>query len=129
MPDLAAPTVQLVPRRETDTTRTVAYGQRLTSRELQVLHGIMAGQENIDISRDLCLSDHTVKTHVRRLFKKLGVNNRTAAAVVALTNGLAKPRITTRLPDSMFSAAQLREREERRAALAHLRKPIAVASA
>ena len=49
---------------------------RLTEREKQVLIGMTEGKSNGEIGRELFLSEDTVKTHARRLFRKLGVNDR-----------------------------------------------------
>ena len=55
----------------------------LTDRELEVL-GLMAeGLTNAQIARVLCVSPHTVKSHAVHIFNKLGVNDRTQAAVKA----------------------------------------------
>jgi DNA-binding CsgD family transcriptional regulator/ArsR family metal-binding transcriptional regulator len=62
----------------------------LTRREIQVLKYITGGATNIEIADHLCLSPHTVKSHVIHIFNKLGVNDRTQAAVWAtrhLENG------------------------------------------
>ena len=45
-------------------------------RELQVLAGMSQGKSNGQIGRELYLSEDTVKTHARRLFRKLGVRDR-----------------------------------------------------
>src|ERR1700712_2630673 len=47
-------------------------GVQLTERELQVLRGMSQGKSNGQIGRELYLSEDTVKTHARRLFRKLG---------------------------------------------------------
>lgn len=46
----------------------------LTAREIQVLEGMSHGRSNAEIGRELFLSEDTVKTHARRLFKKLGAS-------------------------------------------------------
>jgi DNA-binding NarL/FixJ family response regulator len=51
----------------------------LTERELQVLTGMASGKSNAQIGRELYLSEDTIKTHARRLFRKLGVNDRAQA--------------------------------------------------
>lgn len=51
----------------------------LSDRELQVLRGMAAGHTNSDIGRRLYLAENTVKTHVRRLFGKLGARDRAQA--------------------------------------------------
>lgn len=70
--------------------RAAPAGQpaRLTARELEVLQAIAAGLTNQQISRALTISVETVKTHVQRVIQKLGVSDRTQAAVYAVTSGL-----------------------------------------
>ncbi|MBC7290207.1 MAG: response regulator transcription factor, partial [Actinotalea sp.] len=48
----------------------------LTKRELEVLSGMSHGRSNAQIGADLFLSEDTVKTHARRLFRKLGASDR-----------------------------------------------------
>jgi DNA-binding NarL/FixJ family response regulator len=60
----------------------------LTERELQVLTGMSAGKSNAQIGRDLYLSEDTIKTHARRLFRKLGVGDRAQAVAFGFRNGL-----------------------------------------
>jgi DNA-binding CsgD family transcriptional regulator/ArsR family metal-binding transcriptional regulator len=55
----------------------------LTARELEVLRRVAHGNTNTEISRQLNISPHTVKSHVVHIFNKLGVNDRTQAAVWA----------------------------------------------
>lgn len=55
----------------------------LTQREIQVLRLITAGSTNTEIAGKLGISPHTVKSHVVHIFNKLGVNDRTQAAVWA----------------------------------------------
>jgi DNA-binding CsgD family transcriptional regulator len=49
----------------------------ISRRELEVLEALAAGRSNKEIANALCLSPHTVKTHVGRLFDKLGAKRRT----------------------------------------------------
>jgi DNA-binding NarL/FixJ family response regulator len=60
----------------------------LTERELQVLRGMSQGKSNAEIGRSLFLSEDTVKTHARRLFRKLGVNDRAQAVALGFRRGL-----------------------------------------
>lgn len=60
----------------------------LSPRELEVLHLIVAGKTNREIARDLLLGLSTVKDHVQRIISKLGVSDRTQAAVRATEIGL-----------------------------------------
>lgn len=62
--------------------------QELTGRELAVLERIVAGRANKEIANDLHISEATVKSHVNSLLGKLGVDDRTHAAVVALQRGI-----------------------------------------
>jgi DNA-binding CsgD family transcriptional regulator/ArsR family metal-binding transcriptional regulator len=55
----------------------------LTERELQVLQLVAQGFTNPEISEELFISPHTVKTHVVHIYEKLGVNDRAQAAVLA----------------------------------------------
>jgi DNA-binding NarL/FixJ family response regulator len=60
----------------------------LTERELQVLRGMADGKSNAEIGRDLYVSEDTVKTHARRLFRKLGARDRAHAVASAFRAGL-----------------------------------------
>jgi len=60
----------------------------LTRRELEVLSMMARGLTNNNISKQLFISPHTVKSHVIHIFNKLGVNHRTQAVVWAVQNGL-----------------------------------------
>jgi DNA-binding NarL/FixJ family response regulator len=60
----------------------------LTPRESQVLSHVAFGLSNDEIARSLEISVETVKEHVQNLLRKLGVNDRTQAAVWALQSGL-----------------------------------------
>ena len=62
--------------------------KRLTARELDVLKGLNAGKSNKEIARDLDLTEPTIKLHMKTLYRKLEVNNRTQAALVARESGL-----------------------------------------
>lgn len=55
--------------------------KQLTPREKEVVHLIAAGSTNGEISNQLCISPHTVKSHVYNIFKKLGLQNRIQAAL------------------------------------------------
>jgi len=62
--------------------------ERLTKRELEVLRGLSEGKSNKEIARDLDLTEPTIKLHMKTLYRKLEVNNRTQAAIVARDEGL-----------------------------------------
>jgi DNA-binding NarL/FixJ family response regulator len=63
----------------------------LTKRELEVLRLLAQGQSNQEIAQNLFLSALTIKTHVQRIIGKLGVSDRTQAAVRAAELGLLTP--------------------------------------
>jgi len=65
---------------------------RLTPREREVLVLIGLGFSNKRIANELDLSEKTVKTHVGHVLAKLGVTDRTQAAVVAVRAGIVGPR-------------------------------------
>jgi two-component system nitrate/nitrite response regulator NarP len=58
----------------------------LTKRELEILSSLAAGQTNKEIAAEKCVSANTVKYHVRNIFEKLGVNNRSQAIALYLKN-------------------------------------------
>jgi len=60
-----------------------ALAEPLSAREREVLIGIETGLSNREISRSLHVSEATVKTHVNRLYRKLGVRSRTQAIALA----------------------------------------------
>ncbi|MDT7560312.1 MAG: hypothetical protein QOI68_4782 [Pseudonocardiales bacterium] len=68
-------------------TRTAPVSA-LTERELQVLLGMSQGKSNGQIGRELYLSEDTIKTHARRLFRKLGVKDRAEAVAHGFRQGL-----------------------------------------
>jgi DNA-binding NarL/FixJ family response regulator len=59
-----------------------------STRELQVLQGITEGKANKTIARDLGLAEATVKLHIKSLYRKIDVPNRTRAALFARQHGL-----------------------------------------
>jgi len=60
----------------------------LTERELAVLRAVANGLSNKAISRELWVTEQTVKFHLTNIYRKLGVHNRTAAARYAHSEGL-----------------------------------------
>ena len=66
-------------------------GSQLSPREAEVLRRLAAGQTDREIADALFLSVRTVEHHVARIFAKLGVRTRTAAATAAVAAGLVDP--------------------------------------
>jgi len=72
-----------------DELRAEACGETgLTARELEVLEMVARGLPNRAVAEELFLSDQTVKRHLRKVYRKLGVANRTEAARTAYSLGL-----------------------------------------
>ena len=66
--------------------------EALSDREREVLALVADGRTNRAIAEELFISEATVKTHLVHVFAKLGVDDRTAAVMVALERGLLPPR-------------------------------------
>jgi two-component system, NarL family, nitrate/nitrite response regulator NarL len=62
----------------------------LTKREVEVLIGMSNGRSNAQIGQELFLSEDTIKTHARRLFRKLGAADRAQAVAIGLRRGLIR---------------------------------------
>ena len=69
----------------------------MTPQETRVLKLISAGLSNAEIASLLDLSPHTIKAHVRHIFDKLDVSDRTTAAIWALRTGLVSIEETSPL--------------------------------
>ena len=61
-------------------------GSLLTERQIEILAMVAVGSTNEEISDKLCISPHTVKTHLYNIFKKINVPNRIQAALWAAKN-------------------------------------------
>lgn len=81
---------EIPPSSEPEPIKPLKYEDRhnLTTRETEVLGLVAKGKTNKEIARNLNISPGTVKVHVERLIGKLGVPDRTRAAVVAVQQGL-----------------------------------------
>jgi DNA-binding NarL/FixJ family response regulator len=85
-PSIAKKVLDQVSSRQTQPATLVT--SKLTEREVEVLRLIAKGLSNADIADRLFLSDGTVRNHVSAILAKLGVNDRTQAAVLAIQHGL-----------------------------------------
>ena len=61
--------------------------ESLSARETEILAQVARGRTNAEIGRALFISEATVKTHLLRMFHKLGVSDRTAAVTSAMARG------------------------------------------
>ena len=64
--------------------------KRLNQKELMVLELLSSGLTNEQIANELFLSTNTVKMYLKKIFEKLGVNNRVQAAVKAVSEHIMK---------------------------------------
>ncbi|HOU28212.1 MAG TPA: response regulator transcription factor [Thermoleophilia bacterium] len=78
-------------RPEAAPARDLSELDDLTGREREVLGLVARGMANGEIAAHLFLSEGTVKTHVKRIFSKLGLHDRTQAVILAYEVGLVRP--------------------------------------
>ena len=64
---------------------------QLTDRERDVFQHLAVGLSNTDIARAMFISEATVKTHINRLFTKLGARDRVQAVIYAYESGFVTP--------------------------------------
>ena len=95
--DLLEPSLRRAMSEQRIGARVADPGAALTERELQVLRGMSQGKSNAEIGRSLFLSEDTVKTHARRLFRKLGVSDRAQAVACGFRRGFVDLK-----PDGTF---------------------------
>ena len=62
----------------------------LSRRETEILQKVAYGATTKEVARDLDISPHTVKTHLERIFEKLGANDRAQAVAIAIRSGLVE---------------------------------------
>jgi DNA-binding NarL/FixJ family response regulator len=64
-----------------------ATDDALTTREIEVLRGVVKGQSNKIIGSELNIAEHTVKNHIKSILSKMDADDRTGAAIMALRRG------------------------------------------
>ncbi|MGH2589699.1 MAG: response regulator [Actinomycetota bacterium] len=62
----------------------------LSKREREILQKVADGSNTRQVASDLGISPHTVKTHLERIFEKLGANDRAQAVAIAIRSGLVE---------------------------------------
>jgi transcriptional regulator EpsA len=88
-----APLADQVPSANMEESREVAANHGLSGREIEILHWVRMGKTNAEIASILGISIYTVKNHLRHIFKKLDVYNRTQAiSKIRSASAIAKPR-------------------------------------
>jgi two-component system, NarL family, response regulator LiaR len=91
-PTVATRLVQAIAQRAARPPIATSPGpELLTRREREVLELITQGYANKRIARELAITEKTVKGHVGRVLAKLGVADRTQAALLAVRDGLVRP--------------------------------------
>jgi DNA-binding NarL/FixJ family response regulator len=85
-PSIAGKVLEKVSSHQTQAASQVT--SKLTEREIEILRLIAKGLSNVDISERLFLSEGTVRNHVSSILAKLGVSDRTQAAIIAIQHGL-----------------------------------------
>ena len=85
-PSVAGKVLERVSSQQTQPTSLIT--SNLTDREVEVLRLIAKGFSNTEIANQLFLSEGTVRNHVSAILAKLGVSDRTQAAVIAIQHGL-----------------------------------------
>ena len=68
---------------EPEAPQTHPLAEKLSQREMQMLEGLSEGKSNKEIARELDLTEPTIKLHMKTLYRKLRVCNRTQAALLA----------------------------------------------
>jgi DNA-binding NarL/FixJ family response regulator len=90
-PKLAAQLIRRLATQAPSKDQPAKHGDELTQRELDVLRLVAEGKTNAEIGQSLFVSVGTVKVHVERIIDKLGVSDRTQAAVRAVELGYLTP--------------------------------------
>lgn len=80
--------IGLIPQKMCSRASFRAKHNNLTEREYEVLKLVVDGKSNLEIAKELSISEHTSKAHVCNIIQKLVVDDRTQAAVKAVKEGL-----------------------------------------
>jgi len=72
-------------------TRPRKHWESLSDRERQIVEGVSAGCSNREIGERLQIREDTVKSHLKVVFRKLGIDNRLDLAIRARARGIGGP--------------------------------------
>ena len=75
---------------EVQVTEKRSDAAALSRREKEILQKVAYGATTKEVAQDLGISPHTVKTHLERIFEKLGANDRAQAVAIAIRSGLVE---------------------------------------
>jgi DNA-binding NarL/FixJ family response regulator len=75
---------------EVQTAEKKGDAAALSRREKEILQKVAYGATTKEVAHDLGISPHTVKTHLERIFEKLGANDRAQAVAIAIRTGLVE---------------------------------------
>jgi len=89
-PDVARKLIEQVAHQAAPTRGAEVPADDLTEREREVARLVGQGRNNLEIARELVISDKTVKTHISNILSKLGLQDRTQLAIYAIRNGLVE---------------------------------------
>ena len=76
--------------------------ESFTKREIDVMYQLLLGYDNKEISKNLCISQHTTKAHLAAIYKKLGVTNRLQATIKCFSS-FTKKKLSKKDIDSAFT--------------------------
>jgi DNA-binding CsgD family transcriptional regulator len=80
--------------------QSIRCNPEVSYREVQVLEGVAIGMTDVQVGRKLWVSQHTIKSHLRRIYVKLGVCSRAQAVDTAFRSGLLVARTPARRSSS-----------------------------
>jgi len=62
------------------------YRYKFSKREAEVIDGLIQGKSNVSLANSFSLSENTIKTHIKNIYKKTGANNRTELVYILMLN-------------------------------------------
>jgi DNA-binding NarL/FixJ family response regulator len=90
-PSVTRTVIDRMARQPTPDASSGALVEQLTRREREVLELVARGLSNAEIAAEFVIEESTVKTHVKRILRKLGLRDRVQAVIFAYESGLTSP--------------------------------------